>query len=93
MSTNDVTQYIGARYVPIFANPIEWDNTKEYEPLTIVTHEGNSYTSMQTVPAGIDISNSQFWALTGNFNAQVEQYRTEVEQVKEDVVNNTTDIT
>lgn len=93
MSTNDVTQYIGARYVPIFANPIEWDNTKEYEPLTIVTHEGNSYTSMQSVPAGIDISNSQFWALTGNFNAQVEQYRTEVEQVKEDVVNNTTDIT
>ncbi len=72
------TQYIGARYVPLFAEPIEWDKTKQYEPLTIVTHEGNSYTSRQFVPTGIEITNETFWALTGNFNAQVEQYRKEV---------------
>lgn len=72
------TQYIGARYVPLFAEPIEWDKTKQYEPLTIVTHEGNSYTSRQFVPTGIEITNEDFWALTGNFNAQVEQYRNEV---------------
>lgn len=72
------TQYIGARYVPLFAEPIEWDKTQQYEPLTIVTHEGNSYTSRQFVPTGIEIDNEAFWALTGNFNAQVEQYRKEV---------------
>lgn len=72
------TQYIGARYVPLFAEPIEWDNTKQYEPLTIVTHEGNSYTSRQFVPTGIEITNETFWALTGNFNAQVEKYRNEI---------------
>ena len=72
------TQYIGARYVPLFAEPIEWDKTKQYEPLTIVTHNGNSYTSRQFVPTGIEITNETFWALTGNFNAQVEQYRKEV---------------
>ena len=72
------TQYIGARYVPLFANPIEWDNTKEYEPLTIVIYKGNSYTSRQYVPAGVEINNDAFWALTGNYNAQVEQYRKEV---------------
>ena len=72
------TQYIGARYVPLFAEPIEWDKTKQYEPLTIVTHNGNSYTSRQFVPTGIEITNEEFWALTGNFNAQVEQYRKEV---------------
>lgn len=72
------TQYIGARYVPLFADPIEWDKTKQYEPLTIVTANGNSYTSRQFVPAGIEITNDAFWALTGNFNAQVEQYRKEV---------------
>ena len=72
------TQYIGARYVPLFAEPIEWDNTKQYEPLTIVTANGNSYTSRQFVPTGIEITNTAFWALTGNFNAQVEQYRKEV---------------
>lgn len=72
------TQYIGARYVPLFAEPIEWDKTKQYEPLTIVTANGNSYTSRQFVPTGIEITNETFWALTGNFNAQVEQYRKEV---------------
>jgi hypothetical protein len=72
------TQYIGARYVPLFAEPIEWDKTKQYEPLTIVTYDGNSYTSRQFVPTGVEITNTAFWALTGNFNAQVEQYRKEV---------------
>lgn len=72
-------QYIGARYVPIFGRKdeesIEWDNSNSYEPLTVVLHEGNSYTSRQFVPVGIDIKNEDFWALTGNYNAQVEQYR------------------
>ena len=87
-----VREYIGARYVPVIADPIEWDNTKVYEPLTIVSHEGNSYTSRQAVPAGIDITNTTFWALTGNYNAQIEQYRKEVESLREDVDKNTMDI-
>lgn len=73
-----VRQYVGARYVPVFANPLEWSDTREYEPLTIVTHQGNSFTSMQSVPTGIEITNTAYWALTGNFNAQVEAYRAEV---------------
>lgn len=80
---NKHTQYIGARYVPIFGRKgettIEWDNNAPYEPLTIVLHEGNSYTSRQYVPTGIDITNTDFWAETGNYNAQIEQYRKEVE--------------
>ena len=72
------TQYIGSRYVPLFADPAEWNNTRAYEPLTIVLHEGNSYTSKQYVPKGIDISNTDFWVETGNYNAQVEQYRKDV---------------
>lgn len=72
-------QYIGARYVPIFGRKdeasIEWDNTGEYEPLTIVLYQGNSYTSRQFVPVGVEITNQEFWAITGNYNAQVEQYR------------------
>lgn len=73
-----VTQYIGARYVPLFADPMQWDSTKTYEPLTIVYNGGNSYTSKQYVPAGIQIDDDSYWALTGNYNAQIEQYRTEV---------------
>ena len=73
-----VTQYIGARYVPLFADPMQWDSKKTYEPLTIVYNGGNSYTSRQYVPAGIQIDDDAYWALTGNYNAQIEQYREEV---------------
>lgn len=73
-----VTQYVGARYVPLFAEPLEWDTTKAYEPLTIVLYQGNSYTSRQYVPVGVELTNDAFWAETGNYNAQIEQYRQEV---------------
>ena len=74
--------YIGARYVPIFSavNKGQWTNTVEYEPLTIVMHNGNSYTSKTYVPIGIDINNTTYWALTGNYNAQIEAYREEVQK-------------
>lgn len=78
-------QYIGARYVPIFGRKdeesIEWDNSKPYESLTVVIYQGNSYVSRQYVPAGVDITNEAFWALAFNFNAQVEQYRQDVQAV------------
>ena len=63
--------------MPLFADPIGWDKTKTYEPLTIVYHQGNSYTSRQSVPAGVGITDTTYWALTGNYNAQIEQYRKE----------------
>lgn len=82
------TQYIGARYVPIFGrkdgSTIVWDNYHPYEPLTIVLYKGNSYTSRQYVPAGIDITDETYWACTGNYNAQIEQYRTEIEQYRKE---------
>lgn len=73
-----VRQYVGARYVPVFADPLEWSDTIGYEPLTVVLHEGNSYTSRQSVPVGIDIGNTTYWAETGSYNAQIEAYRQEV---------------
>lgn len=99
-ATVGTRQYIGARYVPIFGRKNEtsilWDNTAPYEPLTIVLYQGNSYTSRQYVPASVDISNTDFWALTGNYNAQVEQYRTEVAEFQdrlESVEDATADLT
>lgn len=77
--------YTGMRYVPVFADPPEWSSANSYEPLEIVIHEGNSYTSKTFVPVGIDISDPQYWALTGNYNVQVEQYRQEVLQYSQEV--------
>lgn len=77
--------YIGNRYVPVFANPVEWDNLREYEPLTIVTYQGTAYTSRKTVPVGTALSNTDYWVVTGNYNAQVEQYRQEVADLSDEV--------
>lgn len=76
-------KYVGARYVPLFADPAEWNINNTYEPLTIVINEGNSYTSKQFVPVGIQIDNEEYWALTGNYNAQVELYRKQVIDLSE----------
>ena len=73
------TQYIGARYVPIIVG--EWDKTRTYEPLMVVTYQGASYTSRQYVPAGIEITNESYWVLSANYNAQVEAYRKEIRDI------------
>ena len=79
------SQYIGSRYVPIFADPIEWDNHRSYESLTIVTHDGESYTSKCNVGPGVDITNTRYWAKTGAYNAKVEQYKNEVKDLSSQV--------
>lgn len=74
-------RYIGNRYVPKLADTpdSQWDNSVSYESFEIVLHEGNSYTSKQNVPIGIDINNKSFWVNTGNFNAQLEIYKNAVD--------------
>ena len=79
------SQYVGARYVPKFAEPIEWDTERGYESLTIVTYKGESYTSKCPVPPGIDIKNTRYWALTGAYNAQVEEYKNQVKDLSQQV--------
>lgn len=85
-----VRQYIGARYVPIFFDndgSTDWVENHIYEPLTIVTYLNNSYTSKKLVPASVGnpASNSEYWASTGIYNSQVEQYREEVQSLSDQV--------
>lgn len=72
-------QYIGARYVPKFysgSNGTQWDQGVAYEAFTIVTYLNNSYTSKVPVPVGVGAPNlnPEYWAQTGNYNAQLEHY-------------------
>jgi hypothetical protein len=79
-------QYVGARYVPKIMG--EWNKALQYEALSIVTHLGNSFTSKVPVPVNIDITNTDYWVNTGNYNAQVEAYRKEALEAKQ-LANNT----
>lgn len=62
MSRNRQT-YIGMRYVPVFADPIEWSAETEYEPLTYVKYAGYLYISKGYVPAGVTPLDTTFWVL------------------------------
>lgn len=73
-------QYIGARYVPKFFDwngSAEWRTGVAYDALTIVTRNGNSYTSKIPVPSNIGApeSNPEYWVSTGLFNEQIESIR------------------
>ena len=64
------TQYIGARYVPLIFG--DWLANTTYEPLTIVLYNAPDL-------------NPTYWANTGNFNAQVEALRIQVQHLAEEV--------
>ena len=69
------SMYIGARYVPIFADPVEWDDEREFEPLTIVVHNGDCYTSKCYVPKGAQLppypeGQTKYWVKTSDYNGQ-----------------------
>lgn len=83
-------QYIGARYVPKFYDfngSSEWREGTAYEALTIVTRNGNSYTSKIPVPASVGApeSNTEYWVSTGIYNQQIESYRALVDELAETV--------
>lgn len=79
-------QYVGARYVPKIMG--EWNKALQYEALSVVTYKGNSFTSKVPVPANVEINNTDYWVNTGNYNAQVEEYRKITLETKE-LANNT----
>lgn len=79
--------YKGDRYSPQFADPVQWDNKTAYEKLTMVTWNGDTYTSRQDVPAGTALTDDRYWVRTGAFSEQVEQYRGEVAELKTRVNN------
>lgn len=78
-------EYTGARYVSVFADPIEWSKDSAYEHMVVVLYQGASYVSKCYVPAGIDITDSNYWLKTYDFDAQVELYRREVKDVKDKI--------
>lgn len=84
----NITQYIGARYVPKFFEnsdgDAEWRSGVIYEPLTIVVYNSNSYTSKKPVPASVGnpSDNPDYWAPTGVYNSQVQQLSDDVDALE-----------
>ena len=73
-----IKKYIGARYAPKFMGA--WDKGSEYAALSVVYANEQSYVSRKTVPANTEITNTEFWIKSADWNAQVTQYNQNVEQ-------------
>lgn len=80
-----VREYVGARYVVKFSDEA-WNAETTYEPLTVVQYGESWFTSKKPVPAGLATppNNKEYWARTGNYNGQVEEYRLVVAQLEKD---------
>lgn len=78
-----IKKYIGARYAPQFMGA--WDKSSVYAALSVVYTNEQSYVSRKTVPANTEITNTEFWIKSADWNAQVTQYNQNVEQYQANV--------
>lgn len=79
-----IKKYIGARYAPKFMGA--WDKSSEYAALSVVYANEQSYVSRKTVPANTEITNTEFWIKSADWNAQVTQYKQNVERYEAEVL-------
>lgn len=84
VSNMALKKYIGLRYAPKFMGA--WDKASEYAALSVVYTNEQSYVSRKTVPANTDITNTEFWVKSADWNAQVAQYNQNVERYEAEVL-------
>ena len=73
-------KYVGNRCIPMPMG--NWDKNKEYENLSVVlASNGDSYTSKKNVPKGIELSNTEYWAISSRFNAQLEVQKQRIDNI------------
>lgn len=64
----------------------EWDITKQYPAWTIVNvNDTTGYISVKPVPAGIDISNDEYWKLIVDYTITLADLQNRVVQLEKDV--------
>lgn len=57
-----------------FANPLTHDLIRSYQKNTIVIDDnGNAYLSLKIVPAGVELSNSEYWLMIFDYEAFLEK--------------------
>lgn len=83
VSNMAIKKYIGARYAPKFMGA--WDKSSEYAALSVVYANEQSYVSRKTVPANTEITNTEFWIKSADWNAQVTRYNQNVESYQANV--------
>lgn len=84
-------KYIGAKYVPTFADPSDWDINRSYDGLTMVTNDNKVYTSKKRVPVGIQLTNAEYWVKTSGVVKAEEVEVTPISGISGDDVQSVTE--
>lgn len=62
-----------------FADPITWNITEQYTALTcVIDSDGTAYLSKQPVPAGVDITNTDYWLPIFNYDDNINDLRDQI---------------
>ena len=73
-------KYVGNRCIPMPMG--NWDKSKEYENLSVVlASNGDSYTSKKNVPKGIELSDTEYWAISSRFNVQLDVQKKRIDNI------------
>ena len=69
-----------------------WDITKQYAPWTVVSSNNAGYISFKPVPAGIEITNIEYWGLIADYNILITDLSHKISVLENDVatLENTT---
>ena len=78
---DQIQTLIESGFSPSFAG--DWDINTAYPKwsLVYVPSSGSSYMAVQNVPAGIPITNTDYWQLTADYNAQFAQIQQELDSI------------
>jgi hypothetical protein len=63
--TNEMRNFTAVNKI---TNAGAWDITKQYKPWTIVSNNNIGYISCRPVPAGIEITNVEYWAVVADYD-------------------------
>lgn len=87
-------KFIGPRIVPLVMGDYTalGGKTRSWDFYVLVTYQGGSYVSRSFVPIGVEITDTNYWVLFGDWNAQIEAYHHEVVNLSQIVDDNTDDI-
>lgn len=85
---HDLKNFINLNTIK-YADPILWSITTQYEANTVVVDPatGNAFISIQPVPSGVSISNTDYWTQIYNYASELEKLR---EQIAYDEGSSTT---
>lgn len=74
----------------VYADPLQWSIDKQYKVNTIVIDGYNAYLSKKPIPLGIEISNTDYWLVVGDFIQEFDDIRNNIANANAGVSPTTT---